>query len=65
MQVECQLAARNAQAFAVLRNAVNAILSNFRSSLPNSEGFRAEFSLTDGLTASRCWVNVLVSVDSR
>jgi len=31
-----------------------------RSSLPNSEGLAAEISLTDRLTASRCWVNVLV-----
>jgi len=30
------------------------------SFLPNSEGLAAEFSLTDRLTASRCWVNVLV-----
>src|SRR4030095_10305509 len=27
------------------------------SSMPNSEGLPAEFSLTDRLTASRCWVN--------
>ena len=60
MQMECQVAVRKAQALAAFCNAENAMLSSKRNSLPNSEGLAAEISLTGRLTASRCWVNVLV-----
>jgi len=62
MQVECQPAVLRAQAFAALGNAENVMLSSKRGSLLNSEGLQAAFSLTNGLTASRCWVNSLYTI---
>jgi hypothetical protein len=60
MQVECQVAVRRAQAFAAFCNAENAVLSSKRKLFAELGRLATEFSLTDGLTATRRWVNVPV-----
>jgi hypothetical protein len=57
VQVECQVEVRRAQAFAAFCNAGNAMLSSKRKLFAELGRVAAKFSLTDRLTASRCWVN--------
>jgi hypothetical protein len=57
VQVECQVEVRRAQAFAAFYNPGNAMLSSKRKLFAELGRVAAKFSLTDRLTASRCWVN--------